>query len=387
MQANKRKWISLFLLLMLPLSLSACHTIEIGNAAVATGIGIEWEDQKYTVSVQLAKPITPAQPLPADQSQFEVVSASGSTIAEAARKNNLTLPRFPLWAQTNVLVMGEKICRNDLALFADFFARNRNTRKSAIIAVARAATPEEIMRTEVPLEAYSYPAIAKMLKIQEKQLGIYVPLTLGDFLIKLRTPGVEPLVPQVTLKKEGEKAFIKLDGAAVFRYRKMVGSLNEKESRGYRWQTPGMIQGGLIDVPSPAGEKGLITLELTRSQASIKPEIKDKKIIIKIDIKAEGNFYGQDFSGDMLKLGMIKKIEESANKEIQQEIQLCINKAQKLCSDIFGWGRMINRDYPELWEEIKEDWPDAFSRVESDIQVQFNIRRSYLTDRSFVFRE
>lgn len=386
MKANKKNWLPLLLFFMLPLSLSSCHPVEINNAAVATGLGLDWEDQKYTVSVQLAKPIAPFQPMSSDQPQFEVVSARGSTITEAARKNNLTLSLFPLWAQTNVFVMGEKMCRNDLALFADFFARNRNTRKSAIMAIATGATPEEIMRTEVPLEPYSYPAIAKMLKIQEKQLGIYVPITLGDFLIKLRTPGVEPLVPQVTLEKEGEKVFIKLDGAAVFRYRKMVGSLNEKESRGYRWQTPGIIQGGLMDVPSPAGEKGLITLELIRSQASIKPEIIDTKITMKIDIKAEGNFYGQNFAGDMLKLEMIKKIEESANKEIQQEIQLCINKSQELGSDIFGWGRMLNRDYPELWKEIK-DWPDVFSRVDSDVQVHFNIRRSYLTDRSFVFRE
>ncbi len=387
MTIRKKKWLPLFLLLTLLMSLSACHPVEIGNAAVAAGLGLEWKNQEYTVSVQLAKPIDPSQPLPADQLPFEIVSARGATITEAARKSNLVLPHFQLWAQTNVFVMGENMCRHDAALFADFFSRNRNTRKSAIIAIAIGATPEEIMQAEAPLEPYSYPAIAKMLKIQEKQPGIYVPLTLGDFLFKLRTPGIEPLVPQVTLEKDEKGSFIKLDGAAVFKCHKMVGSLNERESRGYRWQTPGIIQGGIMDISSPfKGEKGLITLELTRSQAAIKPLLKDNKIIMEISLKAEGNYYGQDFSGEVLKLGMIKKIEETANKEIQHEIQLCIDKAQKLGSDIFGWGRMIEAAYPDLWQEIKEDWPDLFSRADTDIRVEFNIRRSYLTDSSFVFR-
>jgi Ger(x)C family germination protein len=294
---------------------------------------------------------------------------------------------YPLWSHSDLILLGENLAQKDVALFTDFFARNRFVRKNIPLLITRGVSPADTLEVKTPLEPHSAHAITGMLKIQEKQLGLYVPVNMSDFLEKMATPGIEAVLPQITIEKQGEKSLLKLEGTAVFKDRKMVGSMDEMESRGYRWMQARMIEGGLIIIPSPLDKTKLITLELTRSKATIKPEIQNNTIKMKITIKAEGNFYEQNSEGDILTLENVPKMEALADEEIARQISLCITKAQSLASDILGWGKMVNSQDPALWKTLEKDWPQIFAGMEYDIKVKYELRRTYLTDKSFVFRE
>jgi Ger(x)C family germination protein len=386
MKINVQNISLIFFIIIALLCSSGCNKQELNDAAISLGLGIDWQTGIYTVSVELAKPMPPEKSSPEDK-PFIILSGTGNTITEAARNITLSLSQYPIWSHSEVILLGENLAQKDVALFADFFTRNRFVRKNIPLLITRGASPEDILDVKTPLEPHSAHAIAGLLKVQEKQLGLYVPVNFSDFLEKMATPGIEAVLPQITIAKQGEKSLLTLDGTAVFKDRKMVGSLDEMESRGYRWMQARMIEGGIIIIPSPLDQTKLVTLELTRSKATIKPEIKDNTVKMKIAIKAEGNFYEQNSAGNILTLENIPKIEALANEEISRQISLCINKAQYLKSDILGWGRMINSKNPKLWKDIEKDWPQIFAGMEYDITVKYELRRTYLTDRSFVFQE
>lgn len=367
--------------------IQGCNKVEVNDTAIPLGLGVEWQNNIFTVYGQMAKPTTPEKGPTPGQAQFTVVSATGRSISEAGRNVTLSMPRDPLWSHAGIILIGENLAKTDMALFADYQTRTRVVRKNIPVVITRNANPGEVMQVQTPLEPYSALAIDGILRNQEKQLGIYMPVILSDVLEKFATPGVEPVIPQIIIQKEGSKEYLKPDGTAVFRDRKMVGSLNEMESRGFRYVKPGMIQGGIIIIPSPMDQQKRVTLELTRSKASVKPEIKKGIIKMKIELNAEGNYYEQNSTGDVLTLKNIPKIENLANQEIAREITACINKAQSLQSDIFGWGRMIEGSNPKLWKEYEKDWQRIFPGIEYDIKVKFQLRRSYLTDQSFFFNE
>lgn len=65
---------------------------------------------------------------------------------------------------------------------------------------------------------------------------------------------------------------------------------------------------------------------------------------------------------------------------------MSIRKAQSLNSDIFGWGYSVYRSDPATWKAIEKDWDQRFPEIPYELNVEFDLRRSYLTDRSFVFR-
>lgn len=381
----KRFHVILFTLLLF--FISGCQAVQIEETSVPAGIGIDMEKNKVKVTVQVAKPIAAEQGLPEeDKSQFEVISAQGDTTSEAANKLLLVLPKIPLWTHASVIIIGEEAARNDARFFADLLTRTPDIRKNAILVITKDSSPEEILQVQTPFEPYSANAIRQVLTIQQKQLGYYVPVKLGDFIADITTPGIDPIIPQITIIEHNKTKLLKVDGAAVFRKSVMVGHFNEEEARGYRWLAPGYQQGGIFNIPSPDNPEKLVTIELLRSQAKITPAIEGKKIRILINIKAEGNFYEQNSPGQVLTLSNIDKMEQTAARVIENNIALAIKRAQELNADIFGWGQMVNNKYPSFWAKIESTWYVYFPEVETDIKVNFKLRRSYLTDQSFVFR-
>ncbi len=387
MKINMQKILLMFSLIIILLCSPGCNKQEINDTSIPLGLGLDWQEGTYTVIAEMAKPMPPGQSSSSAEDQFIVLSGTGKTITEAARNITLSMPMFPLWSHSDLILVGENLAQKDLALFADFFARNRLVRKNSPILITRGASPFDVYEIKTPLEPHSAHAIKGILQLQEKQLGIYTPVKFSDFLEKLATPGIEAVLPQVIIDKQGGNSLIKLDGTAVFKDTKMVGSLDELESRGFRWMQKGMIVGGIIIIPSPLDNTKLLTLELTRSKATITPVIENNTIKMKIAIKAEGNFYEQNSTGEILTLENVPKIEALADQEIARQISACITKAQYLKSDILGWGRMVDSKDPKLWKDIEKDWPQIFPGVEYDIKVKFELRRTYLTDKSFVFRE
>ncbi len=373
------------LILLLSIFLSGCGKIEITTASIPLALGSDYKDGKTIVSAQLANPSSPEKG-PGDTPQFRVITASGKTFSEAARNMSLYFSSVPLWSHTQLSILGENLAKDDITPVVDFLARNRYARKNNLLVVAHNASPEEILNVKPILEPYTAIAIKNILKIQEAQLGIYTPTDTTELLQRLASPGIEPVVPMITISKNGAEEQILLEGMAVFKGTRMIGILNEMESRGYRLMRPKSIQGALFQVPSPLGEEHWITLEISHSQSKITPQIQGKEIKMRIEIKAEGNFYEQGGGGNLFTPEMFKLIEDAAEQELEKQMSQCIHKAQALNSDIVGWGLTVYSSDPAVWKSVEAEWDQIFPGISYELKVKFDLRRSYLTDKSFVFR-
>ncbi len=378
------------LLLLNSLILSGCYNrLEVDDTVVVTSVGADLKGGKNFLVVQLAlSKLRPEGGIQRPQSL--VLSETAYGWAVAARRLSLTLPRVPLWSTVSTFIIGEKLAKENVGLLIDFFTRNRFLRSNLLLFVSCGASPDEVLKVDMPPEDYSGIALEKIVRMQEKQIGIYMPVTLRDFLYKSATPGIEPVVLQVIIVENGNQKRMKLEGTAVFRGTRMVGSLNEQESRGFRYLSPHMISGGLFTVKSPESSSenklgNIVTLELVRSQALVEPVITGDSVKMKIKIKAEGNFYEQQNTENLSTEEMIEKLEKAANKAIEKDIEACIKKAQLLNSDILGWGLKISQNSPREWKKLKNNWPQHFSQVDSEISVDYKIRRNYLIDKPFKF--
>lgn len=382
-----KKPICLFLLSLIIL-LSGCQSINVTDTSVPIGLGLDWVASKnqFKFTAQLAKPAPAGGEGGPVEETFVVVSEVGETAFLAAQNLSLFLPNIPLWTHASTAILGENLAHKDAALYVDSFARNPNIRKNITLVVCSGFTPEELMQVKTPLEPLPAVGITKILEIQQKQLGIYVPINIGEFTFRLSTKGIDPLVPIVTLIKTEDSEVIKIEGAAAFSKRRMVGKLNEKECRGYRWINDGMQEGGIINIPSPGEPHKFVALEIIRANANVKPLINEKgEILINIKVMAEGNFYEQQTTKELLTLENFKAMEKIAAKEIEKEIALAVIRAQELNSDIFGIGQKLNNYDPKVWEKVEDDWYDYFPNIKTNITVDFKLRRTYLTKRSFKF--
>lgn len=381
------QFILVFLLpLILSASLGGCQGVEVEQTAIAVGTAADWHDGDYIISVQLAKVVTPDQAGSQEGPRFVVLSERGQTLSEAARRMTLTLPRLPLWFNANTLLIGESLARHGVSDIVDFLSRNPNVRENALVVMTRGATPQDIYQVDTPLESFSSVAIRRILETQESQAGIYVPVTLADFLYNLATPGIDPVLPQVRVISDHGKKLLKIEGTAVFRGPEWAGELNETESRGFRFLSSKRIRGGLIVIPAPGDENRYVTIEIISSQAAMKPVWNEGELRMMVQVSADGNFYDQTSSKPLLNLETFARMEELSADQIEGEMKQAIHKAQNFQADIFGWGRLLQIEYPHIWSQVKQDWPEIFSAMKVDIQVDFELRRTYLNDRSFVIK-
>lgn len=378
-----KKKLIMILLLVGNLMLAGCYGgLEVNDTVVPTGRGVDIQDGKKVYSAQLAKPQGREESSNTDTTL--VVTEKGDSFSMAARSFYLFLPRKPLWSMINTTIIGENLAREDISLCADFFARNPNVRLNSNLFLAYHTTPEEIFKVKVPMSKYSAQSLAEIIKIEEKSLGIYMKVDVREFLFKAATAGIEQVLPQVIIEKNGEEERLRLDGTAVFLKNKMVGSLDEAESRGLRFLKTKPISGGLFSAEVPLGAGDKVTLELIDSVAKIKPIFADnKKIKMQIRIKADGNFYEQNNDINYLTPENILKVEQAANQAIEKDIMACIKKSQALKSDVMGWGLHISRKNPEIWVNLKSNWPEIFAEIETEITVDFKFRRGYLIDTVF----
>lgn len=381
----KRNLLFSWALVLIMMSASGCQALDVQDTAIAIGAAADWKDEEFIVSAQVAKPVTQEQGTSPEEAQFEVISEQGKSVSDAARRISLTLPRIPLWFHASTLVLGEDISKQRLAEMVDFLARNRNIRKNTLIVVARGSLGSDLLKVNTPLEPHSAAAIRRILETQEEQAGIYMPVTLGDFLRNLTMPGIDPVLPEVAVVSDHGSQLLKVVGTAVFSGPVMVGELNESESRGFRFLSDKTIRGGLIIIPAPDDEQRNVTIELIASQAQTTPVFQDGQLRMKIKVLADGNFYEQTSSQPLLELAAFKKMEELTAQQMKKEMHQAIGKAQFYQADILGWGRLLEIYYPAIWKQVEKDWPQIFPDLETDIDVEFSLRRTYLTDQSFTF--
>jgi spore germination protein KC len=381
------KRLSVSIILILSLFINGCwNIVEINDAVIVTGLGVELADNgQIDVSAQLAKPVAPQQAVPG-QPEVIVQTASGDSIMTAARRITLSLPRVPLWSHSDIQVIGEKLARQDMGLIMDALFRTRHVRHNLTLLIAGNATPGEIFGAASPLVSFPARGMEKTISFQEEQLGIYVPITQREFFSDLVSPGVEPVAPRVIISEESGKKRLLIDGSAVFKGRKMIGLLNEKESRGYSWLRSNINKGGIIIVEPPAESGGLVTFEVLSFKSKSRPVLQGDKIKMKLEIEAEITFYEENAMADLLTAENQAKLEKLAADKIAEETRDCITKAQELNSDILGWGRTLARYQPELWNELQADWNDLFPSVDSEIQVKTQLKRSVLRKQVFQFK-
>ncbi len=386
------KCLALILLLGSLGTVSGCwDNREINESFVVVGLGWDAAAQGgFVFTEQIAE--MPAQAGKGKQAKgtrpsptFVTVSAEGRSLTEGPRKVHLRQPRSPMWQHAYSYVLGEDLCRQGLAGNIDYFLRNRNIRKIGYLFVARNATAAQVLRVPTEVEKLPGPALASMIKNQDLHIGIYTPTDMGDFLAKTITPGIEPAVPGVEVIEEKGKKKLRLSGTAVFKKGRLVGWLDEVESRGYRSLRPTPIAGGIKVIECPICGKPVL-LDTTRSRCRVKPRVIGERIIIDVDIREEGNFYEQTCSHQLLTPGMIPQLEKRAAQLIQGEVEAAIRKAQTLDSDIFGFGQAVFEAYPKKWSRLEDKWDEIFPTLEVNVRVESRIRRSYLTVETLQYR-
>lgn len=312
---------------------------------------------------------------------FAIDAAVDDTVSEAINRISLTSPRHKLFEHITNFVLSEKLARHGLIDIDDYLLRSNFVRESEGMYIAKNCSAHSILEVPTPIEILSANALDSMIEAQDHSTGIYTETTVTEVMQKMITPGIEPVIPGVEAVGGPGKSRLELTGMAVFKKGKLVGWLNEEESRGYHWLRPQGVQGGTLTVARSI-RGGPVVLEVIRSVSNIRPEIKDGRPIIHINIKEEGNFYEERGTNDLLASEKnLAKLELEGGNQIKKEIMAAVRKSQKLDSDILGFGLAVSRKYPQQWKQMEPQWEKLYPTVQVEVHAVSSIRRTGLISR------
>lgn len=373
---------SIFLCLLL---LTGCKgQPELSHIGIVVAVAIDKDPETggIILTSQVIRPASLDKKSPGKDAPVELVSTKGKTIFEAIRDTTQGFDRINFYAHTKVIVIGEELAKEDITPILDFFVRGRQLRGYTWLCIAKNAPAREIIGVKDGIDRIQAYYLKDIIENKRYQYKVTASSVI-DYYRKVLQEGNNPVtgvleiaeVPnQPVEKKEGKTTKeIRFSGTAVFKKDALVGYFSEKETQGLNWII-GKVQSGVITLPSLLDQERLISLEIKNSKAKITPEIKDGKISFAIKVNVEVVLVEEQakvkITYPKVMLDYLEEVRKEAEKEIEGEIRLAVNKAQKeLHSDVFGFGNTFNREYPEQWHEIKDEWSGIFPDVDYTIEV------------------
>jgi len=381
--------LSLILIFVFVLFTGCWDWEELNNVTIVSGIGLDQAEEpgKILLTAQVIRPAAlsgsggesggtrSGGEGSAETQAVRVLTTTGETVFQAVRKLSTQASNRLLLSHLQVIVISREAAEQGIYDFIDFFARDPEPRLDIRVLVAEKEAGE-IMRH--PVGVKSIPALCLYRAVQTAALNALAPdITMQEANIRLASETIELIAPIAKIYQEkeidGEKETrVDIAGTAVFRGDKMVGTLNQQESRGLLWIL-GEVKTGIIVTEHAEGKQ---SLEIVKAQSKITPEIRDNELVVKIAVDVTSNLGDQQCSKNLTDPVMIASLEEKQTAEIKKEISGAVKKAQELKADIFGFGDEFRRKYPEQWKKLEQHWAKLFPGIKIELEIKSRIKAS-----------
>lgn len=400
----KRKWSVLLLMILVTVLLSSCWSRkELTDLAIVSAMGVDkTEDGRYTVTLQIINPGNVAGGMQGggggtQSPPVTIYWDSGDNLVEASRRASSRISRRVYYAHTNLLVIGEKLAREDgMNVLIDAFDRDPDFRATATMVIANHTSAADLVKTLTPVDKIPANKVLKTLEFTQKKWGENIKVSLQDVMMGLESPGGKAVVGGFrmvgdhkqgrtleNLQESAPEVTLRASGIAVLKQGKLVDWLYGKTARGTVWILD-KIQGTDINIDW-GGRKEAIAYQTVRQKTSVSAQIKNGQPHISVHTRVEGDIGEMEVPVDITNPNVIAKIEQSVRKEIKKELKMAIERAQKDKTDFLGFGEVIHSSRPKEWKKIKSEWNDVyFPKSKVDITVESYVRRAGLRNKSFL---
>lgn len=380
--------------IIIPCLTGCWNRIEVNDIAIVTATGIDkMDDTNIRLSLQIGIPSNFGNTGAgggagggAGNSTF-TVSETGETISDAYRKIQEKLSRRIFLSHSRVLVIGEKIARDGVLFIVDFFARYQDPRLNSFIMFTKGEA-SELLKNKSLIEKVPSEETRELIK-----QGIGLKVSVKDFWNMIIAEGIEPVAPRFKLvpleetNKQPDKESSApqrvqaISGAAVFKDDKLVGWMNDAETRGIL-HLKNELEIGVITVNIPREKGGgKVSAKILKVKTVFKPKLQGDKLTMKVTSRCEASVLENASKINLSNSKELAFVQTKLEEDVKQRMQIALHKAQKqFRSDIYGFGRAVYQAYPKQWNKTYEQkWDMVFPELEVNIIPHVVIKRIGLT--------
>lgn len=340
---KRRLALSIVSLLLL---LSGCTSgPEASSLTVVTGIGLDGVPGSCRVSAEAIQ-LTQTQ----EGGQRVLLHADGVNLTDSIRNTVAITGRQLHSNHAEILIFGRELAEAGLRPVMEDLLRQNQYPVSIQLAVAK-GTAEEIMSTEPVVGDIGSMELDTMLKQGEVQCSA-PSVTAAEFYQQACAPGIEPILPFVELRQNGDAMVREITGCALFRDMSLLSILDGQESRTLMWMR-GKSGGTLV------GDSVVFEVQSLKRTLSVSPE--GGTLHLAVQLRTDGDPLEED------------ALRRQAKTLLETRCATVLSILQEQQCDALGIGNQLYRHAPKQWETVKEDWSERFS--DYPLQIEISIEK------------
>lgn len=362
-------------------SLSRTEIDRIFNTRV---FGIDkGENGKIRITIATKSSGSSSQDTGGGTEKSEIMVSEGDTVFEAARLLMSFGNKKPHYGHTEYILLGEDIARDGLVPYIDFICRNYEFRYNAKIYIVKGTTAYDLINKLNVGDMF----LADKLSIMEDNAGnlsVSSKVTLTEAMFIFDKPKISTYLPYIDIVStpltndvhSTSMGFnLKLEGYGIFKEDKLQEFVAGNRARGINWVRK-KIQSGIIIVKAPDGKN--VSLEIISSKINIKPSIDKNSLKCDIKVHFTTNIAETMSRDNLFKDRELEILEGQQEQQIKKEIEDIIAFAQERNLDIFGTVTNFVMAYPNMKNELRQNWGELFPEVKFNVSVDSSINRTYL---------
>ncbi|MFZ7942963.1 Ger(x)C family spore germination protein [Neobacillus sp. 19] len=362
---------------------------ELNELSILLGLGIDKEKDQYIITAQVVNPSEIASKKGSSgKAPVVVFQSKGETIFEAVRKITTVAPRKLYFAHLRILVFGEELAKEGIGEAIDALLRDSEVRNDFYITVSKNSRAADVLKVLTPLEKIPANSLFASLEVSAKSWSPTEGVTINQLVSNMVSDGINPILTGIEIKgkvKDGEmnknlqqskpKTNLEYKGMAVFKHDKLIGWLNEKESRAVNFAL-GKVKSSVGYVKCPHGGKAVI--EIVRTKSKLNAKMVKGEPQGSVEIKIQGNVAEIECNGlDLTNPASITYLEKESENVLTRIIKSTIQHSQKeYQTDIFGFGEALSRSEPDDWKRYKKDWDQTFLQMPVTVKINMKIRQT-----------
>ncbi len=398
MKFKIKSCITIIISMTLSLCLVGCwNSRELNSLAFMIAMGIDKTEDGILLTVQVLNPRAIASQKTVNEPTVVVYTEEGKDTIELIRKIITQSSRKINATHLQTVIFGEEFAKEGVSDVLDFLSREHQVRTDMYFAVAEGLTANSVLNNLTKLDTNPSVKLYSSIKASDEIWAGTKSVKIISLINCIISDGKNAVITGVHLAgdsqaddtldklKEIKADPIKIMDLAVFQDDKLVGWLDEEESKGYNY-----IIGHVSSTMGYVEDKntGKITTEVTNAKSKRIVSLVNGKPVITVNIDVKANIETASAVLDITKAENLKIVEKLAEDKIGGMVNRTIKKAQKdLHSDVFGFGEVIHRAYPKLWATLKENWDREFTDLPVHVNVTVKIEKTGTISKSFFLKD
>lgn len=370
----------LSVLLLLPLS--ACWSYHgLNEMTIVSGAAIDFDAETglYHVSCEIVDVTGSSKETGA---KSKIVESDGKTVFDAVRNAKKKLISKLYWGNTQILILGKSLSEKEVvSSVVIWFSSDAQCRETVDVIVSKEKTARDLLTISGLDNTIVSYEIRKIIDEDSKVTASLCPTQLYRIYNILKSPGLELSLPAFETVENGGEMVVEASGQAVFKDKKLLGFLTAEQAKYLLFAVDG-IHGGILTLSSKHSLIADTSLEVSENKTIRSFSVENGKITVKVQTNTDLFLSHTAEGNDLLDEKIIQTIKDEMQDNLKNRIQNLIGTVQQeYNSDILGFGNMIYKENPKLWEQVGPHWDEEFKKLKVEVQCTVNILNTSFLNR------